>query len=735
MKAIKISGYFIGIFFILILWSGEKVEAKGFSSGSAISGVSGAGSPVNNSGTPSGNTKRSGRCGELTERLRLPEPEEDKKRRFGSRNKRGGRKKKKRGKKFGNKGKKKKIKLLRDSPAGFPSVKGVTKKKDSETRKAAEDFSGITEKEMIQVSENKTEVIRIERLDDIPLLISVMMQMELHKSLDRQIPSHWKQRNLSWGMTCIIWLAYILSEGDHRKVTVREYIKNLSVSLSMITGSEVEEYDFTDDRLGILLKHLSKKPCWDKIEKDISERSIEAYKLPVDTIRCDATTVSGNHAVEEDGLFQKGVSKDNPRLPQIKIMTGALDPLGMPLATDVVAGQNADDTLYVPVIKRMNEYLKNNDVLYVGDTKMSASGTRLYIKGLGEHYLCPLPHTGNIAQNMEKWVKIGIMKARQGALNDVYMEKNGEEKRVASGYEFERILSGESDGKKIKGMERVLIVNSPAHAKSQAAGLEKRLENAIKKLYALTPQRGPGKRQIADEKTLKDAINRILKQHKVEGMLFLKYEKEVENTEKYIGKGRGGKNRKKQTIEKIRYQVLSVRRNEYRIKREKERQGWKVFVTDVSPERLDFNGAVKCYRKEYRVERIFNRLKSRMNIAPLFVRKDDQIRGMTHLLTLGARVLTLMEYVVRRSLQENQAVLKGLYPENPKKTTDMPTSEKLLNAFSNINLTFLKMHGDITRCLTPLTSLQQEILKRLKLENFVYKNLEITKSPVILNKW
>ena len=44
-----------------------------------------------------------------------------------------------------------------------------------------------------------------------------------------------------------------------------------------------------------------------------------------------------------------------------------------------------------------------------------------------------------------------------------------------------------------------------------------------------------------------------------------------------------------------------------------------------------------------RVESIFRRLKSRMNISPLYVKRNDQIRGMTCLLTLGVRVLTLTE--------------------------------------------------------------------------------------------
>jgi transposase len=42
--------------------------------------------------------------------------------------------------------------------------------------------------------------------------------------LDRYIPRHWNQRGLSWGGTAVIWLAYILTDSDHRKVSVQEYI-------------------------------------------------------------------------------------------------------------------------------------------------------------------------------------------------------------------------------------------------------------------------------------------------------------------------------------------------------------------------------------------------------------------------------------------------------------------------------------------------------------------------------
>ena len=90
-------------------------------------------------------------------------------------------------------------------------------------------------------------VITTERVDDIPLLIGVMQQMGLPQILDRHIPFHWKQRELSWGCTAVIWLAYILTEGDHRKSSVEDYIKGMKHTLKEVVGQEVSEADFTTD--------------------------------------------------------------------------------------------------------------------------------------------------------------------------------------------------------------------------------------------------------------------------------------------------------------------------------------------------------------------------------------------------------------------------------------------------------------------------------------------------------
>src|SRR5882672_8071695 len=451
-------------------------------------------------------------------------------------------------------------------------------------------------------------------------------------------------------------------------------------TLSQLTGQRIEPLDFSDDRLGHLLTHLSKPTYWHGIEEDLNARSIAVYVLLQDVIRCDATTVSGAHDVTDGGLVQFGHSKDDPTRPQIKVMMGALDPLGMPLATDVLSGERADDGLYIPIIKRIEAGLSPGGLLFVGDCKMRAFATRAYMAGRQHGYLAPLPLTGGTAEAMARWIDEGIAQDRAGALTPI-MRVNpcGKAVLVAEGYEVERPCDLAVSA--AHWSERVLVVRSPVQAAHQAVGLEKRLVHAEQKLAALTPARGRGKRQLTDEVTLVEAIARVLQEQRVEGLLTVAWERQVEQQTHYVGRGRGSAKRAPQVREHIRYHITRIAREEDTIAALTARFGWKAFVTNATPQRLSLADAVLCYRNEYRIEGIFNRLKSRVHIAPLFVTRDDQIAGLPYLLTLGVRVLTVMEFVLRRSLQNEQAHLPGLHPENGRKMTNTPTAERILQAF------------------------------------------------------
>ena len=65
-----------------------------------------------------------------------------------------------------------------------------------------------------------------------------------------------------------------------------------------------------------------------------------------------------------------------------------------------------------------------------------------------------------------------------------------------------------------------------------------------------------------------------------------------------------------------------------------------------------------AYRSEYVIEHDFARLKGKpLSLAPMYLRTDERIKGLIRLLTIGLRVLTLCEFVVRRRLAAEQTTL------------------------------------------------------------------------------
>ncbi len=567
---------------------------------------------------------------------------------------------------------------------------------------------------------DKELTVTTERIDDLVLLIRTMMKFGLPEILDRYIQRHWLQEGLSWGWVATIWLAHIISQGDHRKLTVRDWVKQAHTTLERATGLEIRETDFTDDRLAIVLRELSKEECWELIERDLSRSLVRVYDLGAKVARVDATTVSGYHS--EGEMFRFGKSKDNPALRQVKVMMGTLDPLGMPIATDVVSGEQADDGLYIPVIDRVVSTLQKVGLLFVGDAKMSAVSIRAHIYVSGQHYLTPLALTGKTGEEMKRWIREAG--DEEHPLTSIYVPGREGEGSIAEGYERSRPCLTEVDGQPVSWIERVLVVRSFAYAKVLKASLGRRLAKATAGLEALTPSRSRGKRQIKEEAILKEKAEAILKKYKVEGLLSYTFERQVERKEKYTGRGRGSADRPREVVERVRYQITSVVRDEEAIAALQETFGWRAYVTDVSATELPLQKAVLTYREEWRIESGFHRLKGApLSISPMYVRRDDQITGLTNLLSIAVRVLTLIEFVVRRGLKEREEKLTGLYKQNPKQATDSPTATRLLEAFSNITLITIHLKGETITHVTPLTGLQERILSLLGLSADIYSSL------------
>jgi hypothetical protein len=483
---------------------------------------------------------------------------------------------------------------------------------------------------------------------------------------------------------------------------------------------EVRELDFTDDRLTIALRHLSQDERWNEIEQDLGRSLIRVYNLPQETVRVDATTVSGHREGGEDSLWQFGHSKDDPTLRQVKLMMAALDPLGLPMALEIAPGQQADDGLYIPVLSRVLSTFADKGKLVVGDCKASAAAIRAYLQAEGQFYLVPLAHVGEVAKQMAFWIATGV--AMGAKANKVVIGEGEEAEEIALGYELKRSCTH-------KGQvweERVLIVKSHTWASAQEHHLEKRLEKAEKELRALTPPVKQGQQQIKEESQLVKQATAILSKYGVTGLLTYTYERESKKIEKLVGRGRSGPNRERQVVEQVRYQMKTVRRDEEAIAQRVAALGWRAYATNAPLTRLSLEQAVLEYRNEYRVEHDFGRFKGPLGIAPMYVKREDQVKGLPRFLSIAVRLLVLTEFVPRRTLKEQGRAIAGLYLDSPSKTTTSPTAERLLRAFLHIKLIIISFSDRVVYQVKGLLPVHQEILALSGLPSDLYASLART---------
>ena len=567
-----------------------------------------------------------------------------------------------------------------------------------------------------------------ERVDDVPVLLGFLIKLGFPRALDRHLPAHPLHEGLSNGWLITVWITFILSQADHCKSHVRDWAADLHHTLESVTGQPFRPVDFTDDRLTLVLQRLSDSMVWARLEADLWQSTCNVYELPVERIRLDSTTSYGYHTVTEGGLMQLGHSKDHrPDLPQLKLMAAAAEPTGLLVASDVHPGDAADDPLYLPLIRRVRELLGQTGLLYTGDCKMAALETRAKVDAQGDFYLTPLPMTGETQREFGAWVDAAI----SGPMREQLVEIRIGSELVGVGYEFERSQTAPLGSMEHTWTERVLIVRSESIAENQARALERRLAEAEAAIRGLTPPPGRGKTQYRTGWELEQAVAAVLAEHDVEGLLKAEWTHEQTCQTRYVGRGRGGPNRPKKTAWTIRYQITEVGRNISAIEERSARMGWRALVTNVPTQRLTLVEAVLAYRGGWCLERDFHELKDRpLGISPLYVRRDDQVVGLTHLLTLALRALTLFEVLVRRGQEQAAEKLRGLYPGQASRTTEAPTAVRVLKAIAKTGITLTRVdHGDGSYWhLTPLPELLKRVLAYLGLPETVYTRLVINSS-------
>jgi transposase len=347
---------------------------------------------------------------------------------------------------------------------------------------------------------------------------------------------------------------------------------------------------------------------------------------------------------------------------------------------------------------------------------MNALETRAYIHAGGDYYLCPLSERHLPPAVLADY--LAPVWAEEQTLTVMHRAPpGGPSKLIAEGFERLEPVTAEVAGQSYSWRERRLVIRSYPLAQAAERGLHGRLAKAQAEIMALNTH-GRGRRRCADPSALREAVDTILARYRVQGLLRVRYKERFwERPLRRYGH--------RNTTVRLEWDVqVRVSLDQEAVAAAVRQLGWRVYVTNQPPAQLSLEEAVLAYRNEYLVERAMGRLKGRpLSLTPMYLERDDHATGLIRLLSLGLRVLTRLEFGVRRCLATTKTTLVGLSVGNPKRATAHPTAERLLEAFQGLTLTIIREGRRRRSHLTPLSRVQRRILALLNFPVDIYTRL------------
>ena len=552
-----------------------------------------------------------------------------------------------------------------------------------------------------------------ERVDDLPLVLHWLKQMEVATILDKWLmPAHPNRSGLSYGQLAVLLLAYVVSQADHRLCHVEAWVRAHQTTLELATGWEIRDKDTSDDRLADLLSRIGSSEAIDPMEEELGRHVVRAYALPTEVARCDSSSFSVYHKLNPQGeaatLIHYGYSKDHrPDLQQYRHALATLDPVGVPLVSATLPGNGDDDSIYYPFWHGLVSAIGHREFVYIADAKAASLGNRARLDQAGGTYCFPLPMSGHTPERLQQWVLSPPAQLQSLLLPG----QSVTDEPLCSGFELSlgSLWQIPQTERFHRWTERYLVVRCEALATRQLEGLQQRLEKTQQALDKLASK------PASDGCTLKHQAQAILQRHRTQD--YFTIDILTQSLTRYTTPGRPSTKQPKpqQTIEQF---CLQVQQKPLAIAQARSLCGWRLYVTNASFERLSLAEAVGYYRQQWQLERGFHRFKrGNLPAVPIYLQDSTRIVGLMFLLTIALRVFTLMEFVVHQQVQTLQQPLSGLYAGNPKRVTARPSAEQLLTAFSGITLYFL---SDGTLEITPLTPLQQKILALMRVPLSIY---------------
>ena len=436
--------------------------------------------------------------------------------------------------------------------------------------------------------------------------------------------------------------------------------------------------------------------------------SVKAYAVDLSQIHQDTTSVklTGAYANQRRRAVQlvRGQSKDHrPDLRQLVYELSVTRDGAIPVLFKAHDGNRTDDTLHWENWQMLRGILGRADFLYVADCKLCVSQTLLNIDRSQGRFLTVMPRTRSEVDEFQQKLEASLVRWEK-----VLAKRSSRKQSQIDVYEVASGLYQMREG------FRLYWLRSSEKARRDWNEREEKIAAAMDQLRALAdPAR---KKKPKTEKALRKKADTILARFAAE--VWVKVEITLEQREKFrqVARGRSSANT---MYHKIVQWVprISCARDENAILRSEVMDG--IFPLATNTE-LDASAALRAYKYQPKLEKRHALLKSGLQVAPIFLKKNSRIEALMFVYFLAQLLCALIERQLRNAMRERGLPHIQILPEDRPSTT--PTTEQLIRVFSSrARHLLLSKDGQLVQTFTdPLSPIQEQILSLLSIPPRVY---------------
>jgi transposase len=533
--------------------------------------------------------------------------------------------------------------------------------------------------------------LRALRVGALPILNGFIERMGLEEELSAAL------KNPGYADALLALIKNILVDRS-ALYAVREWIELFEPRL-------VARGKINDDKLGRALDRLF---AADRatLQTRIVLAVMKGFDLKMDRIHNDTTSVTVSGAYDGQNAkavqLKRGHNKDGrPDLKQLIFSLCVTADGTVPVHFKAYDGNQTDDGIHLETWNRLRTLLQHPRFIYVADCKLCTEKNLRTIDAERGFFVTVVPKNRSEVETFSDAVLAGDVRWEE------ILRKRAD--RDEKGFDVVECAVGPYH---LREGFTLLWYRSSQKKKRDERDRDERIERTIERLKSLDLKRMRGPKTDA---AIGKRVDEIIAQHRAEEWITVEIKWDAVEKFKAITRGKPTAHT---TFRRIIHHVprLHVRTNPENIACSQAMDGIFPLTTNTKEKPVD---VFKIYKYQPRIEKRHALLKSTLEVAPIWLKKNTRIEALMFLEFVAQMVAALIERALRQKMTEKKIDLLCSLPEG--RASKTPTIEQVLRLFEHQTKHAL-YDGDrlIKQFADPLTPVQSQILQLLSIPSAAY---------------